>query len=55
LNTQANPVEFYNEKVKPKKIKLNLEYVEKQNFAFDLSLLWRTFVGPFRKPPMPQV
>lgn len=53
LNQKEDPLSFYHNVIKPEKIKLNIEYVQKQNFINDFVLLWRTFTGLFIKPKMP--
>lgn len=55
LSTQQDPLSFYHEKVKPKKIVLNIEYVQKQGFLYDFWLLWKTFTGLFVRPKMPEI
>ncbi|SNR67098.1 Sugar transferase involved in LPS biosynthesis (colanic, teichoic acid) [Maribacter sedimenticola] len=39
LKGQANPEKFYIENIMPKKLNLNLEYIQKMNFFYDLKLI----------------
>lgn len=42
LGKSSDPEKTYIEEIMPAKLKLNLEYIEKQNFLFDLKLIFRT-------------
>lgn len=42
LSGHSDPEKAYIEEIMPAKLKLNLEYIAKQNFAFDISLLLKT-------------
>lgn len=42
LSNHAEPERAYIEEIMPAKLKLNLEYISKQNFFFDISLLLKT-------------
>jgi lipopolysaccharide/colanic/teichoic acid biosynthesis glycosyltransferase len=42
LNGVSDPEKFYIEKIMPEKLKLNLEYIEKQSFFMDIRLILKT-------------
>ncbi len=43
LAKSDNPEETYINEIMPDKLKLNLEYIEKQNFLLDLRIIFKTF------------
>ncbi len=43
LAQSANPEKTYIQEIMPDKLRLNLEYIEKQNFLLDLKLIFKTF------------
>ena len=43
LETAADPDKYYVEVIMQDKLRLNLEYVEKRSFLFDLKLIFQTF------------
>ncbi len=45
LRKAEDPEKTYIEEIMPAKLKLNLEYIEKQNIAFDLKIIFRTIVS----------
>lgn len=45
LAASADPERTYLEKIRPTKIRLQLEYVRRQSFWADLVILWRTLTG----------
>ena len=45
LGKAEDPEKTYIEEIMPAKLKLNLEYIEKQNIAFDLKIIFRTIVS----------
>ena len=49
LRGSADPHQTYREKIKPEKIRLNLEYVEKQSFSFDLKIIISIILKIFSK------
>jgi lipopolysaccharide/colanic/teichoic acid biosynthesis glycosyltransferase len=42
LRGSADPHRDYHEKIRPEKVRLGLEYVEKHSVAVDLRILWAT-------------
>jgi len=46
LNSE-NPLKYNDEVLFPDKVKMNLEYYEKQSFILDCKILWRTFISLF--------
>ena len=42
LKGQDDPENFYIETIMPEKLRLNLEYIEKMNFIYDLKLILMT-------------
>ncbi|MBN4071369.1 sugar transferase [Crocinitomix catalasitica] len=42
LGQAVNPEEHYVNVIMPKKLELNLDYIEKRNFLFDLRLIFKT-------------
>ncbi len=44
-----DPEEYYKENIRPSKIKLQLEYVEKKSFLVDMKILFQTAVVLFKK------
>jgi len=52
LAGSADPERTYMEKIRPEKLRLQLEYVRRQSLATDLSILWQTVAGIItRRPP----
>ena len=47
LSVAEDPEKYYIEEIMPRKLKLNLEYIEEFSLLKDLSILWRTFVKVF--------
>lgn len=47
LAKAENPEEFYVHEVMPAKLKLNLEYIRKQSFLFDLKIIFSTLKKVF--------
>ncbi|AZQ58496.1 sugar transferase [Maribacter sp. MJ134] len=43
LKNQKNPEKYYVEILMPKKLKLNIDYIEKRNLFFDIKLIVLTF------------
>lgn len=58
LAGRRNPELYYLERIMPRKLELNLEYVRRQNFWFDLRIIfltvWRV-ISPRREAPALQV
>lgn len=54
LGRSENPEEFYREVVLPDKLALNLEYIDKMSFSFDLKLIYETVkcLFAFRRAPI---
>lgn len=48
LGKAEDPEKMYIEEVMPAKLNLNLEYISKRSFLFDLKLIFKTIVGIFR-------
>jgi lipopolysaccharide/colanic/teichoic acid biosynthesis glycosyltransferase len=48
LGKSDNPEEDYIHKIMPAKLALNLAYIEKQSFAFDLKLIFKTIFKIFK-------
>ena len=44
LGESSNPEETYTKEIMPKKLKINLKYVENHNFLTDLNIIWKTFI-----------
>ncbi len=44
LKGTANPEEFYIERVMPKKISINIRYIQERKFGSDLVILWKTLL-----------
>lgn len=52
LARSDDPERAYLEQIRPEKLRLQLEYVRRQSFATDLSILWQTVAGIVtRRPP----
>ena len=49
LRGSKNPHQTYREKIKPMKIKLSLEYLEKQSFLTDLKIIFLTIKKLFKE------
>jgi len=49
LRGSKNPHETYREKIKPQKMKLQLEYVEKRSFWLDIKIIMKTILNIFFK------
>lgn len=47
LAESENPEEIYIKKIMPEKLRINLEYIEKQNFFYDMKLIFQTFFKMF--------
>lgn len=47
LRGSQNPHETYREKIKPQKIKLQIEYVKTRSFLLDIKILIKTFINIF--------
>lgn len=47
LAQSENPEVIYIEKIMPEKLRINLEYIEKQNFFYDMKLIFQTFFKMF--------
>lgn len=43
LSSKDNAEEFYIEEIMPKKININLDYIERRNFISDLVVIFKTF------------
>ncbi|MGB0425213.1 MAG: sugar transferase, partial [Flavobacteriales bacterium] len=43
LAKSQNPEETYISEILPKKLELQLKYIENQSFTLDVSLIWKTF------------
>jgi len=50
LAGSADPEAVYLEKILPEKLELNLDYLEKQSFLYDLSIIFRTFALILTQP-----
>ena len=44
LGKSLNPEETYVKEIMPEKLKINLEYLEKNSFKNDLIIIWKTFL-----------
>lgn len=44
LGESLNPEETYVKEIMPEKLKINLEYLEKNSFKNDLIIIWKTFL-----------
>jgi lipopolysaccharide/colanic/teichoic acid biosynthesis glycosyltransferase len=44
LGESLNPEETYIKEIMPEKLKINLEYLEKNSFKNDLTIIWETFL-----------
>lgn len=44
LDSSENPEKTYIEEIMPKKLALNIEYIEKAGFFYDIGLIFKTFV-----------
>ena len=44
LRKSLNPEETYVKEIMPEKLKINLEYLEKNSFKNDLIIIWKTFL-----------
>ena len=51
LAGSADPERTYMEKIRPEKLRLQLEYVRRRSVVTDLSILWRTVTGIVTKRP----
>lgn len=49
LEKAPDPEKFYIEHVMPDKLKLNLQYIAKRSFWYDIGLILKTFTAIFRK------
>lgn len=49
LRGAADPHQAYREKIKPQKLKLQIEYVKTKSFSKDIAILWKTFFNIFSK------
>lgn len=47
LEQSENPEKAYIEKIMPEKLDINLQYIEKQSFFYDLKIIIRTFIKMF--------
>ncbi len=47
LEASENPEKLYIEKIMPEKLKINLQYIEQQNFLYDLKIIKKTFIKIF--------
>lgn len=47
LAQSENPEKTYIEKIMPEKLKINLEYIQKQNIFYDFSIIIQTFIKMF--------
>lgn len=48
LAKSPNPQQTYVEEIMPAKLALNLQYIEKQNFLFDIAIIFKTFARIIR-------
>jgi lipopolysaccharide/colanic/teichoic acid biosynthesis glycosyltransferase len=48
LVTCGNPEDFYLTKILPDKLKMDLDYINKQSFLFDLSILIKAALSLFK-------
>jgi len=51
LASVSNPQQYNDEIIWPDKVKINLEYYHKRNFWMDLSIIFMTLSGGYRKKP----
>jgi len=47
LAKQENPIEFYIQEIMPKKLEMNIAYMERSNFFSDLGLIFKTLARMF--------
>ena len=53
LSMSDEPEKYYVEEILPKKLALNLQYIEAYTFSQDLSLIWKTLSFLFWRPAPP--
>jgi lipopolysaccharide/colanic/teichoic acid biosynthesis glycosyltransferase len=53
LSMSNTPEKYYVEEILPRKLALNLHYIEAYTFSQDLSLIWKTVSSLFWKPAPP--